>query len=115
MGLCIVEGKKTGWEVEVTDGSGQLEGELRGCAGVWGRSVLGRRHIPDKGPEVRCAWPKRGYMMILMFLGKKRVREGLGERRWRTLVAIWRWCAGGTKSERQWMDLSKRVWGLSMS
>lgn len=42
------------WEVEMTGGSGQLEGELRGCAGVWGRIVLGRRHITDKGPEVRC-------------------------------------------------------------
>lgn len=44
-----------GWEVEVTDGSGQLEGELRACAGVWERNVLERRHITDKGPEVRCA------------------------------------------------------------
>lgn len=47
MNSHIVEGKKAGaWEVEVMDGNGQwhcqLEGERRGCAGLWGRSVLGR-------------------------------------------------------------------------
>lgn len=56
-----------------------------------GEECFRKRHITNKGLEVRCAWHKRGCMRILELLGKKR-----SERDWgRDSGGLWQPCEDG--------------------